>query len=91
MYFCFHHALKENKISNIDNDTNIRFISQNEISILLKNSSLIITDFSAIIFDAIVQRKPLILYLPDGNKINLSVFIDFFTILVKRYFSFYFI
>ena len=66
IYFCFHHALKENKISNIDNDTNIRFISQNEISILLKNSSLIITDFSAILFDAIVQRKPLILYLPDG-------------------------
>ena len=34
MYFCYHHALKENKILNIDNDTNIRFISQNEISIV---------------------------------------------------------
>ena len=72
MYFCYHHALKENKKLNIDNDTNIRFISQNEISILLKNSSLIITDFSAILFDAIVQRKPLILYLPDGLDPNLQ-------------------
>ena len=66
LYFCYHHTLKEKKIINIDNDTNIKFISQNEISILLKNSSLIITDFSSILFDAIVQRKPLILYIPDG-------------------------
>ena len=72
MHFCYHHALKEKKIINVDNDTNIRFISQNEISILLENSSLIITDFSAILFDAIVQRKPLILYLPDGLDPNLE-------------------
>ena len=72
MYFCYHHALKEKRIINIDNDTNIKFISQNEISILLKNSSLIITDFSAILFDAIVQRKPLILYIPDGLDPNLK-------------------
>jgi len=72
MYFCYHHAVKEKKIINVDNNTNIRFISQNEISILLKNNSLIITDFSAILFDAIVQRKPLILYLPDGLDPNLQ-------------------
>ena len=72
IYFCYHHALKEKKTINVDNDTNIRFISQNEISILLKNSSLIITDFSAILFDAIVQRKPLILYLPDGLDSDLQ-------------------
>ena len=66
LYFCYHHTLKEKKIIKVYNDTNIRFISQNEISILLQNSSLIITDFSAILFDAIVQRKPLILYIPDG-------------------------
>ena len=72
LYFCYHHALKEKKFINVDNDTNIRFISQNEISILLQNSSLIITDFSAILFDAIVQRKPLILYLPDGLDPNIK-------------------
>ena len=38
----------------------------------MKNSSLIITDFSSIIFDAIVQRKPLILYIPDGLDSNLQ-------------------
>ena len=50
----------------------MRFIFQDEISLLLKNSSLIITDFSSILFDAIVQRKPLILYIPDGLETNLK-------------------
>lgn len=66
LYFCYHHTLKEKKIMNIEYNDNIRYISQHEISKLLKNSSLIITDFSAILFDAIVQRKPLILFIPDG-------------------------
>ena len=72
LYFCYHHTIIEKrKIELTDND-NIRFISQKEISRLLKNSSLIITDFSSIIFDAIVQRKPLILYIPDGLDSNLQ-------------------
>ena len=66
LYFCYHHTLKDKKIIEINNNTNIRFITQNEISKLLKNSSLIITDFSSILFDAIVQKKPLILFVPDG-------------------------
>ena len=72
LYFCYHHTLKEKKIIDISNNTNIRFIAQNEISKLLKNSSLIITDFSSILFDAIVQKKPLILFIPDGLDPNLQ-------------------
>ena len=77
-YFCYHHTLKSKKIiemennTNNTNNTNIRFIPQKEISTLLKNSSLIITDFSSILFDAIVQRKPLILFIPDGLEPNLQ-------------------
>ena len=71
IYFCYHHTLMDKKKINVNN-TNIRFISQNEISILLKNSSLIITDFSAILFDAVIQRKPLILFIPDGLDPNLQ-------------------
>ena len=66
LYFCYHHALKEKRIIYLNNTKIVKFIYQNEISELLKNSSLIITDFSSILFDAIVQRKPLILYIPDG-------------------------
>jgi len=72
LYFCYHHTLKEKKIIDIGNNNNIRFITQNEISKLLKNSSLIITDFSSILFDAIVQKKPLILFIPDGLDPNLQ-------------------
>ena len=76
LFFCYHHTLKEKKIMDIGNNTNIRFISQNEISLLLKNSSLIITDFSSILFDAIVQRKPLILFIPDGLDNDLQDIYD---------------
>ena len=70
LFFCYHHALKEKK--NININKNIRFIYQNDISTLLKNSSLIITDFSSILFDAMVQRKPLILFIPDALDPNLK-------------------
>ena len=81
LYFCYHHALKEKKIIYLNNRKKIKFISQNEISELLKNSSLIITDFSSIIFDAIVQRKTLILYIPDGLDPNLK------DIYIKEYYE----
>ena len=47
----------------------------------MNNSSLIITDFSSILFDAIVQRKPLILYIPDGLDPNLE------DIYIKEYYE----
>ena len=71
LFYCFHHTLKDKIVIKANKD-NIRLISQNKISSLLKNSSLIITDFSSILFDAIVQRKPLILYIPDCLDPNLK-------------------
>ena len=71
LFFCLHHTLKDTKQIKFNED-NIRIIEQNRISTLLKNSSLIITDFSSILFDAIVQRKPLILFIPDGLDPNLE-------------------
>ena len=70
LYYCYHHKLKEKR--KIKTNKNIIHINQNDISSLLKNSSLIITDFSSILFDAIVQKKPLILYIPDGLDSNLK-------------------
>ena len=71
LFYSFHHSLKGRKKLSI-NSNNIRNIEQNKISLLLKNCSLIITDFSSILFDAIVQRKPLILYIPDALDPNLE-------------------
>ena len=70
LYYCYHHKLKEKR--KIKTNINIIHINQNDISSLLKNSSLIITDFSSILFDAIVQKKPLILFIPDGLDSNLK-------------------
>ena len=70
IYFCYHHNFIQKKW--IKKSKNIRVINQKDISTLLKNSSLIITDFSSIIFDAIVQKKPYILYIPDGLDKNLK-------------------
>ena len=71
LFFCLHHTLKDTKQIQF-NGENIKIIEQNSISTLLRNSSLIITDFSSILFDAIVQRKPLILFLPDGLDPNIE-------------------
>ena len=70
IYFCYHHNLKDKR--KIKTNNKVRYINQNDISYLLKSSSLIITDFSAIMFDAIIQKKPLILYIPDALDTNLK-------------------
>jgi CDP-glycerol glycerophosphotransferase (TagB/SpsB family) len=75
LFFCYHHELREKRFIKSIND-NIKMINQTDISTLLKNSSLIITDFSSIIFDTIVQRKPLILFIPDANDSNLKDIYD---------------
>ena len=73
-FFCYHHEAKA-KV-NISENNNLVFINQNDISKLLQNSSLIITDFSSILFEAIVQKKPLILYIPDGLDKNIKNLYD---------------
>ena len=45
----------------------IKLIYQNEISECLSKTSLIVTDFSSIVFDIIYRRKPFIIYIPDSN------------------------
>ena len=72
IFFTYHHCVKNKKKIQVNNTENIQFLKHNNISLLLRNSSLIITDFSSIIFDAIIQRKPLILFIPDGEDPNLS-------------------
>ena len=35
-------------------------------------SSLVVSDFSSIIFDLICRKKPFIIYIPDGNDPNIK-------------------
>lgn len=71
LYFCLHHMIEKYKfLFNINK--NIKYINQNEILECLNNSDLIITDFSSVIFDFIIRKKPYIIYIPDSEDINIQ-------------------
>lgn len=50
----------------------LKFISQNNISDCLMKANLVVSDFSSIIFDLMYQKKPFIIYIPDGNDPKIS-------------------
>ena len=70
IYFSIHHLLNEyiyifkNKYIN---NRYIKFINTSNIYNCLLKSSLIVSDFSSIIFDLIFRRKPFIIFIPDAN------------------------
>ena len=71
IYISFHRLIPEKYIKKIKKilfyRKYIQFINQNDISKCLTHSSLVISDFSSIIFDFIYRRKPIILFIPDAN------------------------
>lgn len=68
-----HHMITENKQFEMVND-NINLISPLEVSQYIKNSSLLITDFSSVAFDFMFLNKPIIFYLLDYKDKNLHKF-----------------
>ena len=75
IYFSLHHMFERYR-KNLNVNPDIKFVHQINISDCLSKSDLIITDFSSIIFDAIYQRKPYIMYIPDYNDPNITDFYD---------------
>ena len=70
LYFTLHHLLEKyiNKFKQkYENNKYVHYIIENEISKCLSTTSLIVTDFSSIIFDQIYRRKPFVIYVPDAN------------------------
>ena len=83
LYFTLHH-----KIYNYKRHMNIfkrhkylKFIDEKEISKCLAKTSLVISDFSSIIFDIIYKGKPFVIYIPDANDPNIK------KIYSKRYYE----
>jgi hypothetical protein len=71
LYISVHHNLLDK--GNLINQNNmIKYVQQEEILECLTNSSLIISDFSSVIFDMIYQKKPFIIYIPDADDININ-------------------
>ena len=71
LYFSFHRYINQKYIkiyeNLLKNKKHIKFINQNEISECLSKTSLIVSDFSSIVFDLMYRRKPFIIYVPDSN------------------------
>ena len=71
LYFTFHRYIL-NKYKSLYNKILLRnkfinYVDQNEISDCLSKTSLVVSDFSSIIFDYMYRRKPFIIYIPDAN------------------------
>ena len=67
LYYCLHRSISRFKysIKKYNYNRQLIYINNNDISSIIIKSSLLITDFSSIIFDFAYQGKPIIIYLPD--------------------------
>ena len=77
LFFSLHHMFERYRKNLNTYKANMQFVYQNKISDCLMKSNLIISDFSSILFDAIYQRKPYIMFIPDGEDPNINLFYDF--------------
>ena len=66
LYFTLHHKILKYK-DVFKNLSNIIYIEENDIAECLSKTSLIVTDYSSIIFDMIYRRKPFIIFIPDAK------------------------
>ena len=76
IYFSFHRYIIDNYFnifrSFFNKHKQINYIEQIQISECLSKTSLVVTDFSSIIFDLMVRKKPFILYIPDSDDPQLK-------------------
>ena len=69
LYYTFHHKIINYNFYNLSTKEKkfIKPINIKNISIYLNKTSLVITDFSSIVFDLIYRRKPFVIYIPDSK------------------------
>ena len=76
LYYTFHRFIYYNSLratrSKLKRYKNIKIIKQKQISDVLAQTQLVLTDFSSIIFDLMYRRKPYIIYIPDVYEPNLE-------------------
>ena len=76
LYIAFHRLIDQKYINNYKlictKKKYMQFIEQNEISECISKTSLVVSDFSSVIFDLMYRRKPYIIYIPDVNDPNIK-------------------
>jgi len=86
LYFAFHRQIWNylKSKSELKLNKHIKYINENEISIVLSNTSLLVTDFSSIIFDIIYRGKPFVIFIPDSNDPTLcEIYNEYYYQLIK--------
>ena len=71
LYFSLHPKIRYLK-DKFKQNKYIIYLKENEISNCLSKTSLLVTDFSSIIFDIICRNKPYIIFIPDANDPQLE-------------------
>lgn len=66
LYFTLHHKVKKFK-KKFKTNKFVKYIIENDIFECLSKTSLVVTDFSSIMFDMICRGKPYIIFIPDAN------------------------
>ena len=56
----------------LNKNKNIKIIEQNDLAECLSKTSLVVSDFSSVIFDLMYRGKPFVMYIPDGDEPNLN-------------------
>ena len=74
-YYSLHHMIEKYKII-FQINKYISYINQEKINECIAKTNLIITDFSSIIFDAIVRKIPYIIFIPDSIDPNIKNIYD---------------
>ena len=71
LYFSLHryntYKYYDKYIKILEKNKFMKYIEQNEISECLSKVSLVVTDFSSIIFDLMYRYKPYVIYVPDAD------------------------
>ena len=75
LYASLHHNLLNNQNA-FKRISNIKYINQDGIFNCLMKCSLVVSDFSSVIFDIMYRKKPFIIYVPDSEDVNIKNLYD---------------
>ena len=76
LYLSFHRYIKEKYLNYLkgvfDLDENVKVLEQDDLAECLAKTSLVVSDFSSVIFDLMYRGKPYVIYVPDSDDPNID-------------------
>ena len=76
LYLSFHRYIKEKYLNYLkgvlDLNENVKVLEQDDLAECLAKTSLVVSDFSSVIFDLMYRGKPYVIYVPDSDDPNID-------------------